>query len=600
MATIIVPMTTQYEGVLEYNYTQNTTSIPGSTTFNVTFKMRRTSQGSVYYATYSTGELILRIGSSSRTTAPALDTTPIMNSPGSSITIGSHSFTMTHNSNGEFNPISIAVYFNTNSSFAGQASHTKYNVTAPAIYNVANGSVSPASAALASTLTFTLSQHSSSNNHKVYFEYKGKRTHVKDMAAGVKTTTYAPPLSLAAQETNSLSMTGRVVFVTHKSDGTVIGERYAPLTLTIPTSIRPTLKSSGGHSIKGEANTMFSGRVLQNRTRTEVTLAYDKFNASHLHGASLARVQIQVDGTIQEFNNRSHPGYFISSSTGFTATFPPPAGSGSVAYSIRLWDTRGQVSPTYSGTITVTAYSTPNIISFSAERCTSAGVLDDTGKYAKALYNISWNTLSDTNKLDMTVTLGTTHSATLTSSPHNSNYIMGANKLLLDNSYTATLRVTDTVGSTVTKRYTLPLGFILLDIMEDGIGVGTSAKSGKFVFNADQLSLEGVMDYSYVSDTHVVKYENGVMEQWKTAFNVGAPNTARGSIYVTPNYTWNFPVAFIGIPMVVPAIRGGVGMTWAGLGNTVTTNTSTSLVGYSAVTSSGTISCSAYAIGRWK
>lgn len=600
MATIIVPMTTQYEGVLEYNYTQNTTGTPGSTTFNVTFKMRRTSQGSIYSATYGTGELILRIGSSSRTTAPVFDTTPIINSPGSSITIGSHSFTMTHNSNGAFNPISIAVYFNTNSSFAGRASHTEYNVTAPAIYSVANGSVSPARAALASTLTFTLSQHSSSNNHKVYFEYKGKRTHFKNMAAGAKTTTYTPPLSLAAQETNSLSMTGRVVFVTHKSDGTVIGESYAPLTLTIPTSIRPTLKSSGGHSIKGETNTMFNGQVLQNRTRTKVVLAYDKFKASQLHGASLARVQIKVGGTIQEFNNRSHPSYFASSSTGFTATFPPSSSSGSVAYSIRLWDTRGQVSPTYSGTITITAYSTPNIISFSAERCTGAGTLDDTGKYAKALYNISWSTLSGTNKLDMTVTLGTTHSATLTASPHNSNYVMGANALSLDNSYTATLKVTDTVGSTVTKTYALPLGLILLDIMEDGIGVGTSAKSKKFVFNAGQLSLEGVMDYSYVSGTHVVKYENGVMEQWKTAFAVGAPNTARGSIYVTPHYIWNFPVAFVGIPMVVPAIRGGVGMSWAGLGNTVTTTTSTSLAGYSALESNNTISCSAYAIGRWK
>lgn len=594
-------MVTQYEGVLEYSYTQNTTSIPGSTTFNVTFKMRRTSQGSVYYATYSTGELILRIGSSSKTTAPAFNTSSIMNSPGSSITLGSHSFTITHNANGEFPPTSIAVYFNTNSSFAGVASHTEYNVTAPAIYNVANGSVSPSSAPLASTLTFTLSQYSSSNNHKVYFEYKGKRTHFKDIAAGVKTTTYAPPLSLATQETNSLSMTGRLVFVTHKSNGTVLGESYAPLTLTIPTSIRPTLKSSGGHSIKGETDTMFSGRVLQNRTRTQVTLAYDKFNASHLHGASLARVQIQVGGTIQEFNNRSHSSYFTSSSTGFTATFSPPASSGSVAYSIRLWDTRGQISPTYSGTITVTAYSTPNIISFSAERCTAGGVLDDTGKYAKALYNISWDTLGSTNQLDMTVTLGTTtQSTTLTASPRNSYYIMGDNALLLDNSYTATIKVTDTVGSTVTKTYTLPLGLILLDIMEDGIGVGTSAKSGKFVFNAGQLSLEGVMDYSYVSGTHVVKYENGVMEQWKTAFAVGAPNTMRGSIYVTPDYTWNFPVAFVDIPMVVPAIRGGVGMTWAGLGNTVTTNTSTSLAGYSAVSSNGTITCSAYAIGRWK
>lgn len=600
MATIIVPMVTQYEGVLEYNYTQNTNSIPGSTTFNVTFKMRRTSHGSIYYATSGTGELILRIGSSSKTTAPTFNTSSIINSPGSSITLGSHSFTMSHNTNGEFPPISIAVYFNTNSSFAGVASHTEYNVTAPAIYSVANGSVSPSSAALASTLTFTLSQHSSSNNHKVYFEYKGKRTHFKDMAAGVRTTTYAPPLSLAAQEANSLSMTGRLVFVTHKSNGTVIGESYTPLTLTIPTSIRPTLKSSGGHSIKGEANTMFSGLVLQNRTRTEVTLAYDKFNASHLHGASLARVQIQVGGTIQEFNNRSHPGYFASSSTGFTATFPPATGSGSVAYSIRLWDTRGQISPTYSGTITVTAYSTPNIISFSAERCTAAGALDDTGKYAKALYNVSWNTLSGTNTLDLTVTLGTTHSTTLTASPRNSYYITGANQLLLDNSYTATLKVTDTVGSTVTKTYTLPLGLILLDIMEDGIGVGTSAKSGKFVFNASQLSLEGVMDYSYISGTHVVKYENGVMEQWKTAFSVGAPNTQRGSIYVTPSHDWNFPVAFVDIPMVVPAVRGGVGMTWAGLGNNVTSTTSTSLAGYSALSSNGTISCSVYAIGRWK
>ena len=69
---------------------------------------------------------------------------------------------------------------------------------------------------------------------------------------------------------------------------------------------------------------------------------------------------------------------------------------GEIPLSVTVTDGRGRTA-TYSGSVTVYEYFEPKITSFTVDRCTSNGTVDDSGSYAKFTFTTAIASVNSNN-----------------------------------------------------------------------------------------------------------------------------------------------------------------------------------------------------------
>ena len=169
--------------------------------------------------------------------------------------------------------------------------------------------------------------------------------------------TYTVPTSAGQhfQTTQTAQMTIEAeTFVGGESYGTV----SASVTLTLPEDAAPTVTCAPSPAwAAGATAAQQLAAYVQGAGGVQFALS----GGAGKYGATVASIRVNIEGKT----------YTLSAASG-TVTHSPIAGSGSVTWTCAVTDSRG-LTRTYTGTLTVLAWSAPKITAFAVARATEAG-----------------------------------------------------------------------------------------------------------------------------------------------------------------------------------------------------------------------------------
>lgn len=314
-------------------------------------------------------------------------------------------------------------------------------------------SVSMSSGTLGSASTISISRASSSFTHTLSYAF-GSASGTITTKTTSTSVSWTPSLSLANQIPNSTSGTVTITCSTY-SGTTLIGSTTTTATLSVPTSVKPTLSALNVSRVDGDVPSSWGIYV---QTKSQATLSIS--GAAGSYGSSITAYSI------------SGGGYSSTSSSFTTGTLNT---SGTVTFIAKVKDSRGRWSDEKTVSISVVAYSAPSFSSYTAQRCTSAGTVSANGTYCKSTVSFNYSTCSSKNS----ITTATYYKKSTESSYTNASttfssgtaFTFGGSSLATDYSYDIKFTLTD-VFTTVSVVITLSTASVLMDFKSGGTGIG--------------------------------------------------------------------------------------------------------------------------------
>lgn len=298
--------------------------------------------------------------------------------------------------------------------------------------------------------TVAIDRKSSAFTHTVVFSF-GSYTKTN---TGVGTSTsYAIPTSWLNAIPSATSGTAKVTVTTY-SGSTKIGSAVSKnFTLTVPSSVVPTISAVSIAETVSGINAQFGGFV-QGKSRAKVSIT-----AAGALGSTVTAYKTTIDG---------------KSYTGSAPTTGVLSISGSRTVSITVTDSRGRTAST-TRTISVIAYAAPKINTFTAVRANGLGAADDNGTMALARIKFAISAVNNKNAKSYIVEYRPKTSDTWTEAASGSVYAYDSNMLLninldTDTSYDLRLSIADYFG-TVTANTEIATAFTLMDFNASGKGL---------------------------------------------------------------------------------------------------------------------------------
>ena len=318
--------------------------------------------------------------------------------------------------------------------------------------------ISMSATTMGSAGTITVTRASTSFTHTITYSF-GDATGTICTKSSSTSVSWTPPTSLAAQIPNSTSSTCTLTCYTYNGN-TLIGTSTAPVTLSVPASIKPTLTSITATRVDGTVPSSW-GIYVQYKSKATLTIN----GAAGSVGSTITAYSITGTGVSSTAS---------SVTTGFLTT------SGSLTFTGKVCDSRGRWSDEKTVTITVVAYASPRFNSYSTQRCTSAGTVSANGTYGKSTVNFSYWSCSGKN----TITTAVAYKKSTDSSYTNAGvtftsgtaFTFGGGNLSVDYSYDIRFTLTDAFG-TVTVIDTLSTASVLMDFKAGGTGLAVGKVS---------------------------------------------------------------------------------------------------------------------------
>lgn len=299
-------------------------------------------------------------------------------------------------------------------------------------------------------VTVNITRASSSFTHTVAFSFG---SYSKSTTGVGTSTSYAIPTSWLNAIPSATSGTAKVTVTTY-SGSTKIGSAVSKnFTLTVPSTVVPTISGvTVAETISG-ISTQFGGYV-QGKSRAKFTIT-----AAGALGSTITAYKTVIDGKTY---------------TGSAPTTGTLATAGNRTATITVTDSRGRTAST-TRSLTVIAYTAPKINTFTAARANSQGVADDNGTAALARIKFAISSVNNTNKKTYVVEYRPKASETWTQAATGSVYTYDGNmplniSLNTDTSYDLRLTITDYFGS-VTATTDLATAFTLVDFNASGKGL---------------------------------------------------------------------------------------------------------------------------------
>ena len=301
------------------------------------------------------------------------------------------------------------------------------------------------------TVAVNITRASSAFTHTVVFSFGI----YSNTITGVGTSTsYAIPTLWLNAIPNATSGTAKVTVTTY-SGSTKVGSSVSKnFTLTVPTTVVPTISavtlSEGTAGLAAQF-----GAYVQAKSRLTVAIT-----AAGAYSSTIKTYKTVVQGV---------------TFTGATITSGVMMHSGTSNVTITVTDSRGRTA-TATRSITVVPYTAPKIISFQGTRSLSNGTENYDGTYLKAAVNFSISSVNSKNtksyKLEYKLKSATTWTAMTSGSVYELNQAITSSSgfMSVDNSYDVRLTVAD-FFSTVTSTIEVPTAFTLLDFNASGKGV---------------------------------------------------------------------------------------------------------------------------------
>ena len=347
---------------------------------------------------------------------------------GTSIGTKSGTYRVTHNADGT-KSVSVQIRINSGTDplnggvYYQAASGGAQTLTLSTIPRTSKVSISPSSIECNGSNRFTINTNraSSSFTHTITYGFGSASGTI---ATGVgDSCTWTPGKNLLSQIPNAQSGWGTITCKTY-SGSTLIGQSTVDFTLTVGSTSKPSLS---GLTI-AEQTSIVSSKAGSNATMALLSVKKVTVTASAKDGASVSSVKVTNNGKTVTLSKSGSQ--YVGSISAVT----------SGKYTVTVTDSRG-LSTSQDVSQTYYAYTYPTIESASFSRTSqtgSAGSLTASGKYA--------------NMLNNTVTIQVTRTglsqATITGSKQSGswNFTKSYSDLIYTNSYTATIKITDSFG----------------------------------------------------------------------------------------------------------------------------------------------------------
>lgn len=449
--------------------------------------------------------------------------------------IASGTFTFAHNSDGT-GSFPFTCYYSTVLASSGAVSATISNTfTCQTIAR--QSTISASNGTLGTAQTITVTRASNSYTHTITYKV-GSATGTIATKSSSTSISWTPPLDLASQNTSGTTVSCVLTCTTYNGN-TSLGNTTKTITLTIPSSIKPT---SSARTITDVGQSTFSGVWVQNKSKARVVWPV---STEDDYGATIRSATITFGGVAYNMT-------ISQSGTSFTCTSPdmPVTSSGTVNYSMTATDTRGRTC-TQSSSITVQPYSTPGITSATVVRCDSGGTESSAGTYAKVDVTCTYSTVNGQNHLSGTIAyLNTTSTFTTTTY----SAIIGGGNFDTNTSYTIRVSIVDSDGSAASVDLQLPSQFVLMDFHSSGTG----------------MAIGKVSDTSNLLDVDLKTNFNKQVTQFAPSGNINDNGTfSNGQMGYLKLIEITVKGGYLSAPMGFDFIQrgGGFGTVWLQLSN---------------------------------
>lgn len=372
--------------------------------------------------------------------------------------LGSVSQTVTHDSDGS-KSITISSVFYLQATLSGTYYDTisaSATVTLDSIPRAS--SVSASNVNMGSATTISISRASSSFTHTLKYSF-GSTSGTITTKTTSTSVSWTPALTLANQIPNALTGTCTITCETYNGS-TKIGSKTCTLTLTVPSSVKPTLTSLTATRVNGDVPSSWGIYV---QTKSKVTLTIN--GAAGSYGSTIASYSISGGG-------------FSSTSSSFTTGYLNT--SGTVTFTATVTDSRGRVSSSATVSITVQAYSPPSFTSYLSQRCTSGGTVSDEGTYVKGQVSFSYSTCSSKNTVTGSIQYKKSSATSWTSAGvaffSGTAVTFGGGAISTETSYDIKYTLTDTFTS-VSIQDIVSTASVVMDFKAGGKGVAVGKVS---------------------------------------------------------------------------------------------------------------------------
>lgn len=296
-------------------------------------------------------------------------------------TLGSGSFTLTHNSDGKqsFSAWAEAAIY----TYAISSTRYDYYVELPQIPRASNVFILYGNT-IGSQIDIGISRAVSSFTHTLTWRFGGRTGTIAESSSS-PSITWTPPLDLSSQIPNSESGAGTLTCITYNGN-TEIGRKSISFTLKVPSYIGPSINTFESSIVPVDIKNC--GLYVKNHTavKWDVT-AYGSY------GSTIKKCTISGQNLSYTFTNTS---------TSYTRTSETLTISGEKVYTVTVTDSRGRTA-SKTGRITILDYNSPVITSANSFRSNADGTLNVSGEYVTHKLTASFYTLQGNNTIKIEV-----------------------------------------------------------------------------------------------------------------------------------------------------------------------------------------------------
>ena len=356
-------------------------------------------------------------------------------------TLGSGSFTLTHNTDGtkSFSAWAEAAIY----TYAVSSTKYGYSVDLPQIPRASSISVSGNT--MGSQLTINISKASSSFTHTLTWQFVNQTGTIQTGTIASNTSsssvTWTPPITLASQIPNATSLNGTILCTTF-NDGTNIGQKSINFTLQVPSNIVPSISSF----VDSIASTKPAncGLYVKNHSVVQLDVSTDGVYGSTIQKCVISGQNLSYTST--------------SSSTSYSAKSSTLTVAGKKTYTVTVTDSRGRTASA-TKSITIVDYNPPAITSISSFRSNTDGSLNGSGEYVTHQLTSSFYTLNGNNNIKIEVfskkSSDSTYSNSVIIKNDSSNtvsytYTYPNDSFAVDSTYDFKIVISDSVGQSAT------------------------------------------------------------------------------------------------------------------------------------------------------
>lgn len=285
--------------------------------------------------------------------------------------------TVSHNADGS-KSISVSASFSCDNTsyYAPRTGSCSGSLTLTTIPRASSISIDSPSIECGNTININGSSASKNFTHKIYATWNGKTSELVTIASGTTTSSFSYTIPTSWEKDLPNSTSGIATFTLETFSGSnSVGSKSVNATIKVRSGVVPSI---GTVSIS-DTNSICTGigQYVQSQSRLKFSIA-----TSGSQGSTVTSVSTKFEG--QTYNSSSF-------------TTGTVQGSGTLSYVITVTDSRGRTA-SKSGSVTVSAYSSPSLTNVTARRANSSYTVDEaSGTYALLHFKVGFTSLTGNN-----------------------------------------------------------------------------------------------------------------------------------------------------------------------------------------------------------